>query len=132
MTAPDDQTHRGAGAVRPPVHRVFVAQFALLLVISGAVAFYRQEVGVSLLLGGFIHLLPAVYFARQVFKFSGARAAHRVAQSFYRGELGKYVLTALGFALVFTMVENLNPLALFTGYGLMLVCHAVGVAWLYH
>lgn len=130
MTGPDDRQLRGAGTVKPPVHRVFVGQCLLLLVVSATATLYRQDVAVSLLLGGIIHLLPTIYFARQVFRFSGARAAHRVAQSFYRGELGKFLLTGLGFALVFTLVESLNPLALFVGYGLMLVSHAAGVVWL--
>jgi ATP synthase protein I len=130
MSGPDDQTIRGAGTVKPPVHRVFVAQFIVLFVVSGLAACYRYEWALSLLLGGLIHLLPSIYFARQVFKFSGASAAHRVTQSFYRGEMGKFILTATGFALVFSLVERLSPAALFAGFGLMIVSHALFVAWL--
>ena len=130
MTAPDEQVNRGAGLVKPPVYRVFVAQFLLLIVASGLASFYRFEVGLSLLLGGLISLLPNVYFAIQVFRFSGAAAAHRVTQSFYRGELGKFILTGTGFALVFSLVENLSPPAVFAGFGLMLLGHAVLVALL--
>lgn len=130
MIAPEDQMIRGAGKAKPPVYRVFVAQFLLLIVVSGLASLFRFEVGLSLLLGGLISLLPNVYFARQVFRFSGAAAAHRVTQSFYRGELGKFILTGTGFALVFSFVETLSPPALFAGFGLMLVSHALLVAFL--
>ena len=131
MTAPGEPRIRGAVAAKPPVHRVFIAQGVLLAVAAAVVALAGlPKVAVSLVLGGILHLLPSMYFARQVFRFSGARAAQRIAQSFYRGELGKFVLTASGFALVFLVVDGLNPPALFAGYGVMLVCHAMGVAWL--
>lgn len=129
MTAPDEPQFHGAAAVRPPVYRVFVAQGILLAVVAVlALLIGTKTVAGSLVLGGIIHLLPNMYFARQVFRFSGARAAHHITQSFYRGELGKFVLTATGFALAFLLVEAINPPALFAGYGLMLVFHAVCVA----
>lgn len=128
MTAANERGQRRAGIVRPSVRRVFVGQLILLLALAGGMVFYQLDIALSLLLGGLIQLLPSMYFARQVFKYSGARAAQRVAQSFYRGELGKYVLTAVGFALVFALYENQSPLALFSGYGLMLLSHAAGVA----
>ncbi len=128
MAASEESIIRGADTVKPPVYRLFVAQFLLLIVVSGLTSLFRFEVGLSLLLGGLISLLPNMYFARQVFRFSGAAAAHRVTQSFYRGELGKFILTGTGFALVFSFVENLSPPALFAGFGLMLVSHALMVA----
>ncbi len=91
--------------------------------MAALVASQKPQVALSFLLGGLIQCLPNWYFARQVFKFSGAAAARHVTQSFYRGELGKFVLTGVGFALVFTWVENLNAPALFAGFGLMIVGH---------
>ena len=130
MSGSDNQTIRGASTVKPAVHRVFVAQFIALFVVSGLAACYRYDLALSLLLGGLIQLLPSIYFARQVYKFSGASAAHRVTQSFYRGEMGKFILTAIGFALVFSLVESLSPPAIFAGFGLMIASHAGFVALL--
>jgi ATP synthase protein I len=107
---------------------VFIAQFVVLLLVFGITACLRLDLAVSLFLGGLIHLIPNMFFARQVFRFSGAKAAHRVTQAFYRGELGKFILTATGFALVFSLVKTVNPAALFAGFGVMLVSHAVLVA----
>ena len=115
----------GAQAVKPPIHRVFVIQFGFLFLVSAMVAWKHPRAWQSFLLGGLIQCIPNWYFARQVFKFSGAAAAQRVTQSFYRGEVGKFVLTGLGFALVFSLVENLSHPALFAGFGMMMVGHVV-------
>ncbi len=115
----------GAQTAKPPIHRVFVVQLAFLFLVSAMVAWKDSRAWQSFLLGGMIQCIPNWYFARQVFKFSGASAAQRVTQSFYRGEVSKFVLTGLGFALVFTLVENLSHPALFAGFGMMLVGHVV-------
>ena len=130
MCRPDNQTIHGASTVKPAIHRVFVAQFLVLSILSGLTGLYRCQLAVSLLMGGLIQLLPSIYFARQVYKFSGASAAHRVAQSFYRGEMGKFILTAIGFALVFSVAESVSPPAIFAGFGLMIASHAGFVALL--
>ena len=125
MTRSRKNPGSGAQTVKPQVYKVFAIQLTGLLVLSGFIAWQHPEAAWSLLLGGLIQCVPNWYFARQVFKFSGASAAHRVTQSFYRGELGKFVLTGVGFALAFTLVENVNPPALFTGFGLMIVGHVI-------
>jgi ATP synthase protein I len=86
----------------------------------------------SFFLGGLIQLVPNTYFAWRVFRFSGAAAAHRVAQSFYRGEMVKFVLTGAGFALVFSLVDAVNPPALFAGYGVMILSYLGLTHWFNH
>ena len=51
MAAPEESIIRGADTVKPPVYRLFVAQFLLLIVVSGLTSLFRFEVGLSLLLG---------------------------------------------------------------------------------
>jgi ATP synthase protein I len=104
---------------RLPFHRlavfpVLLVQLLVLLLLAlllwqwqGAVA------GYSGLCGGGIAWLPNVYFAHKAFCFSGARAAQAIVRSFYAGEAGKLVLTAVLFALTFAGVKPLEPLAVF-------------------
>ena len=106
---------------RLPVFRVLRAQSLVMLVaaLCGTVLFGRLT-GYSMLLGGLIALLANVYFAFKAFRYFGARSARAIVQSFWAGEMGKLILTAALFALVFVAVKPLQPLALFTGYLLVL------------
>ncbi|KRW61016.1 F0F1 ATP synthase subunit I [Pseudomonas sp. TTU2014-080ASC] len=104
---------------RLPFHRLAV--FPVLLVqlcvvlLSALVLWQWQSsvAGYSGLCGGLIAFLPNVYFAHKAFRFSGARAAQAIVRSFYAGEAGKLVLTAVLFALTFAGVKPLEPLAVF-------------------
>ena len=109
----------------PPVYKVIVAQLVatsfiavISLLLSGIVLAY------SALLGGLISALPNSYFALQAFKFRGASNAEKVVKSFIRGELGKIGITLVLFALSFTLITNLNELALMLGF---VTTHFVGV-----
>ena len=78
--------------------------------------------------GGAIHILPVTYFGWHMFRDTNTAAVNEFVQAFYRGEMVKFFLTALGFALAFNLLEPLHVPALFTGYGLMLVVHIIGVS----
>ena len=101
----------------PPVYKVIVAQLLVAglialvsLLLSGSITAY------SVLLGGLISALPNSYFAVQAFKYQGASNADKVVKSFIRGELGKLGITLVLFALSFTLITNLNELALILGF----------------
>lgn len=104
---------------RLPFHRlavfpVLLVQLLVLLLLSLVVWQWQGLVaGYSGLCGGLIAWLPNVYFAHKAFRFSGARAAQAIVRSFYAGEAGKLVLTAVLFALTFAGVKPLEPLAVF-------------------
>jgi len=104
-----------------PVFRVLRAQ-SLVMLLAGlcGLALFGWQTGYSVLLGGLIALLANVYFAFKAFRYFGARSARAIVQSFWAGEMGKLILTAALFALVFAAVKPLQPLALFTGYVLVL------------
>lgn len=99
---------------RLPVFPVLMVQLTVALLLAAACWHWRGAVGgYSGLCGGLIAWLPNVYFAHKAFRFSGARAAQAIVRSFYAGEAGKLVLTAVLFALVFAGVKPLDALALF-------------------
>ncbi|UVJ44043.1 F0F1 ATP synthase subunit I [Pseudomonas sp. LS1212] len=104
---------------RLPFHRwavfpVLLTQFIVVLLAALVLWQWRGAVsGYSGLCGGLIAWLPNVYFAYRAFRFTGARAAQAIVRSFYAGEAGKLILTAVLFALTFAGVKPLAPLAVF-------------------
>lgn len=107
---------------KPPVLRIAAVQILLVSLASAVLHFGGEAVtALSVFLGGALCALPNAYFGLRAFRHSGARAAHRVLENFYRGEAGKFVLTIAGFAAVFAAVKPLNAAALFISYGLSVV-----------
>lgn len=109
---------------RLPFHQwvVFPMLLAQVVVVLLAALVLWQWLGAvsgySGLCGGLIAWLPNLYFAWKAFRFTGARAAQAIVRSFYAGEAGKLILTAVLFALTFAGVKPLAPLAVFGVFGL--------------
>ena len=59
----------------------------------------------------------------------GASAARAIARSSYAGEVGKFLLSVAGFAVVFALVRPIDGLAVFAGYLAMLAIQITG-SWL--
>lgn len=97
---------------------VTVVAFVVFAVSVGWVAAY------SVALGGLIALLANAYFAYQAFRYFGARSAKAIVQSIWSGAMGKWIITAVLFALAFVGVEPLEPMMLFIGYLLALLAAA--------
>lgn len=76
--------------------------------------------GYSVLVGGVIQVVPHAWFARQAFKYTGARQTHMVVRAMYQGETGKVVLTAALFVIAFSELPNLNFLVLMSTFILMI------------
>ncbi|AYC35170.1 F0F1 ATP synthase subunit I [Pseudomonas cavernae] len=99
---------------RLPVFPVLLIQLIVVLLAATLLWQFRSPVaGYSGLCGGLIAWLPNLYFAHKAFRFSGARAAQAIVRSFYAGEAGKLILTAVLFALTFAGVKPLEALAVF-------------------
>ncbi len=102
---------------RLPVFRILVLQAGVGLAAAVACTLCLGTVaGYSGLLGGLIALVANLYFAHRAFRYFGARSIRSVVQSFWSGEMGKLILTAVLFALVFAGVRPVQPLALFGVY----------------
>ena len=119
----------GAEILRPPVHRITLAQLGLLCVMCLLLAVYDKVFVLSFACGGMIAVVPQAWFASRAFSRRGASAAKAIARSSYVGEIGKFFLSVAGFAVVFAMVRPINGLAVFAGYLVMLVVHIIG-SWL--
>ena len=111
---------------RLPVFRVLQCQaLAAVLLALLCAGLWGWVAGYSGLLGGLIAWLANVYFAFKAFRYFGARSAKAIVQSLWAGEMGKQILAAALFALLFVVVRPLEPLAVFAGY---LVVLAVGAS----
>jgi ATP synthase protein I len=99
---------------RLPVFIVLMAQLGVLTLVSAVLLIWQGwNSAYSGFLGGLIAWLPNLYFAQKAFRYRGARAARDILKSFYAGEAGKFVLTAVLFALVFAGVKPLDARSVF-------------------
>jgi ATP synthase protein I len=92
-----------------------VVLVAITFLIKSPVAAY------SALAGGLIFTLPNAYFARKAFRHAGARSAQQIVSSFYQGEAGKLILSAVLFTMAFKWIQPLDVAALFLSFAIMLV-----------
>lgn len=65
-------------------------------------------------LGGAVAFVPNMYLAVRIYKTAG-REAQKIVRSFYVGEAGKLLLTALLFLLIF-QIPTIEIVPLLTGY----------------
>lgn len=101
----------------PPVYKVILTQLGVAIILAAMFLLFTTTItAYSLLLGGLISALPNSYFALHAFRYHGARNAKKVVKGFIRGELGKIIITIVLFALSFTLITNLNELALILGF----------------
>lgn len=108
-------------------------QQAGLLVLAVTISWWiNYIIAYSIFIGGLIYIIPNMYFAVYAFRFRGAQAAHMVLASFYRGEIGKFLLSSVGFAMVFTFVDPLNVLWLFSAYIALTILQWIQLAKIQH
>ncbi|CJL04251.1 F0F1 ATP synthase subunit I [Streptococcus pneumoniae] len=111
---------------RTPFHRLpafRVLQMQALVTVLSAVScgvVFGIAAGYSALFGGLIALTANAFFTYKAFRYFGARSARAITQSLWSGQMGKQILAAALFALVFVGVRPLQPVALFVGYMLAL------------
>ena len=81
-------------------------------------------------MGGAVSVVANAWFALGVFRWRGASVAQQAARSGYSAEIGKFLLSVAGFALIFARVRPIEGWAVFAGYGAMLVIQILGSWWL--
>ena len=105
----------------PAVKKVALYQLALLLPVSAALLGWNMQIAYSVMLGGLIQIFPQAWFARQAFRFAGARRVQSIVSAMYWGETGKVVLSAVLFTATFLLVSPLNVGALFSSFVVMIL-----------
>ncbi|HQV41833.1 MAG TPA: ATP synthase subunit I [Moraxellaceae bacterium] len=110
---------------RSIVVRLLKLQLVLTLGVTLAGMLAGLWAGFSAGMGGVIALAGSGYFALQAFRHAGATSASHIVRSFFKGEAGRFVLTAALFAVVFATVKSVQAVWLLTGF---ILVHLVG-AW---
>lgn len=78
----------------------------------------------SMTLGALLSYSTQAIFASFVFWQSGYRARLNIVSQMYRGQLIKWLITVLGFALIFIFIKPLSAPALFFGFIIMKISHS--------
>jgi ATP synthase protein I len=131
MSKTEEPTPAVVNLKAPPIYKVIVTQLvATILAALSAFVLMGSVTGYSVFLGGMVSALPNAYFAIKAFRYSGARQMPQVVKSFYAGESGKLIITAVMFALVFAGVKPLNELAVIISYILVLISGLIATATL--
>ena len=73
------------------VRRLLLAQLAMAVLFPLVLLPFGTIAALSAALGGIACLVPGLAFAYRAFRFSGARSAKKILQSFYSGEAIKPV-----------------------------------------
>lgn len=105
----------------PAVKKVALYQLVLLLPASAALLGWDAVVAYSALLGGLIQIVPQAWFARQAFRYAGARRVQSIVSAMYWGETGKVLLSSVLFTATFLLVSSLHVGALFSSFVTMIL-----------
>jgi len=99
-----------------------IAFSIVVVVVSALITYFIWGVThfQSVIIGGFVVIIPNVFFALKAFRYAGARSSKKVLESFYSGEKMKMLIMAILIALTFKML-TIEPIAFFTSFSLVLV-----------
>jgi len=92
-----------------------LAQTGISLGLAGMIALWSHVAALSALLGGMAAVVPNGFLAARLLG-PGAGSAGSLLRSAWLGEIGKLLLTALLFGLIFALVRPLSAPAVFAGF----------------
>jgi ATP synthase protein I len=99
------------------VRNILLAQLSIGLVLAAAVwAWLGTGRAVPTLLGGLIGVVPNAFLAARLMSPRAAGSARGLLRAGWTGEIGKFAITAVMFAAVFTTLRPLHPEFLFAGF----------------
>jgi ATP synthase protein I len=104
-----------AGRPLSTVSKILFLQLLVIALIASVFAMTQGRLyALHAFLGGMAAFIPNGYFAFRI-KCAQGQDAQKIVRSFYMGESGKLVLTAILFVLIFQL-PNISILPLMTGY----------------
>lgn len=87
-----------------------------LAVLALAVMPLDKKIGISLVWGISVCLLPTICFAWYSFRYRGGQVVASVVAAFYRAETVKFLLTGMLFAAVFNRADQINLSIFFAAF----------------
>lgn len=105
------------------VYRIVLGQLAGTMLGAGVLAAFDGVMGYSFLLGGLASALPSGYMAWRMSRLSANPAM--AFRAMIVGEMGKLMITAMLFLVIFTRVTPLSVPLFFTGMALAMAANVV-------
>ncbi len=103
--------------VKHVVPVTLLVQTCVSIIAAAASWIWVDEVAaLSALLGGAAVVIPNGFLAARVLTPNRDVGARAMMRSAWVGEIGKLVLTALAFGVIFGVVRPIEPLAVFAGF----------------
>jgi ATP synthase protein I len=103
--------------VKHVVPLTLLAQASVSAVVAVALwAWWGEVAAKSALLGGLAVVVPNAFLAARVFTPSRDLSATAMIGAAWVGQIGKWLLTALLFGLIFGFVRPIEPLAVFASF----------------
>ena len=87
-----------------------------LVVAAGFWGWMGEVAGMSAVLGGVAAVVPNGFLAARLLQPSRDESAKAMMRAAWIGEIGKVLLTALLFGVIFGFVRPVQPLAVFAGF----------------
>jgi len=108
-------------AIKNPLLFTLAVQLLVVSPVLLILAVFEPDWVSSCFWGWVIYVLPNAYFTFYAFRYRDVRQSQEIVRSFYAGEQGKLALAAVGFALVFHSIPDVNAPVLFASYGGLIV-----------
>lgn len=108
--------------------QTLAAEAAVCVAIVIAIWWFDPARAVSAAAGCLVFILPSAYFTLSALPRPFRSGSSWFLVSFFKGQIGKLVLTAVGFALVFRFVSPLHVPSFFVVYSVLLLIHVLVVA----
>ncbi|MCG7412435.1 ATP synthase subunit I [Moraxella nonliquefaciens] len=114
------------------VYRLQFRQVWALLILIGT-GFALEKLGAthatkSMALGGLLSYIAQCVFTLMAYRTTGARAGRVIMLNMYVGQMIKWVMVLIGFALIFIFVKPIQAFLVILGYFILQVVHVV-VMW---
>jgi ATP synthase protein I len=110
------------------VRNILLAQLGAAVVLAAIVWIWLgSERATPTLLGGLIGVVPNAFLAARLMSPRAGSSAKSLLRAGWIGEVGKLVIAAVLFTVVFTTLKPLHPGFLFAGYIATLLALPVGL-----
>ena len=103
--------------VKHVVPLTLLAQACVSFALAAVAWIWLGEIaGMSVLLGGMVAVVPNAFLAARLLKPSRDQSARAMMGAAWLGEIGKLLLTAVLFGVIFGFVRPIEPLGVFAGF----------------
>lgn len=123
-------------ASRTQKKQIYTAQarqiwLVLLLTGLGVVYDITQGAGFiatkSVFVGALLHFLAQSVFTFFAYRAEGTRARQQIMLNMYLGQMLKWLISLLGFALIFIYQQPITAALVIIGYFIMQLCHIISM-----